>query len=564
LPCYNLFILFAPPLIGGFFWSWRLYQLPFNPHFKQLKLHFLLFAALAILIACSPLIDNPKPEIPVSLIVDGLKFEISLPENSTVRDAIEGAQIEIDLLDRSEPSLSTLITPNLEIQFIRVEEIFDTEEEILPFERQILQNESLEEGTIKLVQSGENGLIENTYRNVYEDGEKISRTLVFQSVIAEPIEEIQMRGVQISSSSLLISGKIAYLSGGSAWLIEGSSQARRPLLTTGDLDGRIFSLSPNGDWLLFSRESESADEINSLWLINTREENNLEIDLRTGSVVHFANWLPQDNQRLAFSTVESSINPPGWLANNDLHMIRINNSGSVIDRKSLLSPQSDSLYSWWGFDFAFSPNAEQILYSAPDEIGLVDQNSDSLVPLIEVIPFQTGSDWAWQPSASWDPDSEIILTIQHAAQSGLINQEKSSLFDLVSYDLASGDLTVIAENIGMFGNPQISPEFASSGVVDSELLGYLQAYNPSQSDISPYQLLISSIDGTSSKAVFPPSGAPGLIAQPIIWSPEPQNADQGLFLSIIYQGNLWIVNPFTGLLHQITSDGLISRVDWGQ
>ena len=53
-------------------------------------------------------------------------------------------------------------------------------------------------------------------------------------------------------------------------------EPRRPIeflwLTSGDLDGRIFTLSPDGAWLLFSRSSTRPidEEINNLWLKNIR------------------------------------------------------------------------------------------------------------------------------------------------------------------------------------------------------------------------------------------------------------------------------------------------------
>jgi resuscitation-promoting factor RpfB len=54
--------------------------------------------------------------------------------------------------------------------------------------------------------------------------------------------------------------------------MEGSTANRRVIVSTGDLDGRIFTLSPNGEYLVFTRKSNKpADqEINTLWAVRTR------------------------------------------------------------------------------------------------------------------------------------------------------------------------------------------------------------------------------------------------------------------------------------------------------
>jgi uncharacterized protein YabE (DUF348 family) len=44
------------------------------------------------------------------------------------------------------------------ITLTRVEEQFNTEQEVIPFERQIIRNETLAEGETRLVQAGVNGL----------------------------------------------------------------------------------------------------------------------------------------------------------------------------------------------------------------------------------------------------------------------------------------------------------------------------------------------------------------------------------------------------------------------
>ena len=70
-------------------------------------------------------------------------------------------------------------------------------------------------------------------------------------------------------------------------------------------------------------------------------------------------------------------------------------------------------------------------------------------------------------------------------------------------------------------------------------------------------------DGSNRKTLFPAEGAPGLEPQQVLWSPE-VFPDYGLYaIIVVYQGNLWLIDP-SGVEspRQITGDGLVSRIDW--
>ena len=63
--------------------------------------------------------------------------------------------------------------------------------------------------------------------------------------------------------------------------------------------------------------------------------------------------------------------------------------------------------------------------------------------------------------------------------------------------------------------------------------------------------------------LLPPSGAPGLAPLPFSWSPAPEDADGSLYIAFIYQGNLWLVDALSGATTQLTADGLVSALVWG-
>ena len=205
--------------------------------------------------------------IQVELAADGETINVNLPAGSTVQQALDRAGVGLDALDRTEPPPFTILSDGAKVKLIRVSEKFEVEQVVLPFERQTLRNESLPVEKEVLIQRGKNGLQEITYRRVFEDGVEVSsQPIPVNSVILEePVPEIRMIGVQTPFSPVDIPGKLYYLRDGNLWKIEGNTGNRRAVLTTGDLDGRMLSISPDENWVLFTRRSEVDGRINDLW-----------------------------------------------------------------------------------------------------------------------------------------------------------------------------------------------------------------------------------------------------------------------------------------------------------
>ncbi|HSD84471.1 MAG TPA: G5 domain-containing protein, partial [Anaerolineae bacterium] len=257
------------------------------------------FLAVSLLVGCrSPQVTSP--DITVSITADGTTRNIIVPAGSTVAQALQSAGIPVGNADRLEPPAYTVLGDGNSITLIRVKEVFETEEQIVPFERQIVRNESLPEGETRLVQAGVNGKQELTYRRVLENNVEISRAVVKAVTLQEAVPEIMMVGAQSSFAPLPMPGKLAYLAGGNAWIIDTSTANRTALVTTGDLDGRIFKLAPNGRYLIFTRKStKPADkEINTLWAVRT--DGGKPFSTGISNVVHFADWIPGTNS-IAYS-----------------------------------------------------------------------------------------------------------------------------------------------------------------------------------------------------------------------------------------------------------------------
>jgi len=514
----------------------------------------LFLIALSLLTSCrSPQVT--RADISINIDADGKSLTVTVPSGSTVTQALQVAGLTIGNLDRAEPPPYTVLKNGDDIILTRVKEIFETEEQIIPFERQVARNESLPEGETRLVQTGANGKMELTYRIVLENDVEISKSIVKSVILQDAAPEIVMIGAQSSFAPLPIPGKLVFLAGGNAWLIDTSTANRTPLVTTGDLDGRIFELSPAGNYLIFTRKStKPADqEINQLWGVRT----NGGKPFNTGivNVVHFADWIPNTSS-FAYSTVEPRSTAPGWQANNDLKRYSITTG----EKRNILESSSGGVYGWWGMTFAFSAEG-RLAYARPDGIGIVDLDGKALKPLLNITPLNTHSDWAWLPSIAWGADGKTLYYTSHALPPSLVSEEDSPFFDISATSFSNDATIQIAEQTGMFAYPSVS-SIQSSSRERPYQVAYLQAIFPEQSETSRYRVVVMDRDGSNRRMVFPANDAPGLEPQTPAWAPESIAGQSGDFIAMIYQGNLWLVDSGNSQAYQVTGDGLVTRIDW--
>lgn len=531
----------------------------------------LLFVLFVWLAGCAPPQVTQESLITVRLTADGSTAEVQIPAGSTVEDLLQIAGLTLASLDRTDPPGFTLLTEGGEVRIIRVTEEFTLEEVTLPFDQQTVRNESLPEGETRLVQPGVNGQQEITYRRVYEDGVEISVNPVKVVTLQEPVAEIVMVGSQTPFIQVDIPGKLAYISGGNAWLMQGNTANRRPVITTGDLDGRVFKLSPDGAWLLFTRRSDEEGVINTLWAAKIDDDSGLLIDLKVANIIHFADWVPTSTLRVAYSTVEPRDTAPGWQANNNLELVSFSTTGWLSTRTVAVEANSGGIYGWWGLSYAWAPDGLRLAYARPDGIGILDLRDEKETfdsPVLKITPLQTQGDWAWVPGLSWAPTGNMLYTVEHTAAPGGTSIEQSPDFALTAVFLEGGAPLPFVPQTGMFAYPVASPLRGLSSGEQAYDLAFLQAIFPNQSDSSRYRLVVMDRDGSNQRVLFPAEGAPGLDPQQLLWSPQPSGGNdldpsgQGYWLAFLYQGNLWLVQSKTGELRQLTGDGLIDRMDW--
>ncbi len=533
--------------------------------------HFIkivLITSILILVgsACSSSSPPPTPqeEISIQIEVDGRIQTVSIPDGSSVQTALDLAGITLAGKDRAEPAPVVLLTEDAAIRVIRVEETIETEQVIIPFQVIRQPTENLPAGQEKLLQAGKNGLKEVAYVRVFEDGLEISFEEVSSLELEGAVDEIILVGVQSSIAPISLPSPLIYISNGNAWMMEQSTANRFLIVSTGDLDGRIFRLSGDGNWLLFTRTEEDEDIINSLWAVEVNSYGDLLVELDTENVIHYADWVPGMEQIFAFSSVEPRLSAPGWQANNDLVIERFSINGWTAPVDILQETNYGGVYGWWGTDFQYSPGGELLAYASPDQIGIINTEDREKQVILEIIPYKTQGDWAWMPGLGIGPLGNVIYSVDHTAQEGNLSTEESPVFDLVAIPLTGGGARTIVHDVGMFTYPLPSPIQEKPSGEASFQIAYLQAVFPEQSATSNYRVFLMDRDGSNQYLIFPVQDKPGL--QPSkdwgAWSPEEFDEGSGYPLAVIYEGNIWILNPETGDFWQVTGDSSVQGLDW--
>jgi hypothetical protein len=520
-------------------------------------LFFTLIIFIFYLSACTIQVSSSQI-LHINIIDDLSETTIDIKPGSTVQQILSQAGIALGNLDRTEPPSYSTISENTSINIIRVKEEYNIKDIEIPFEHQTIQNESLLLGEQRLIQPGKNGYKQVTYRKLFENGKQISESVFTQTIITDAVPEIVMVGVTKPFNPISIPGKIAYIIAGNAWVMAGTTSNRTPIITTGDLDGYIFTISYDGKWLLYSRKSnKDTSGLNSLWVVNLEGTKHTPLDLGISNVVGHASWVPGESNTITYSNVEPITSAPGWQSNNNLYVLSFTDGGSVWRNEKIIDTNGGGQYGWWGTNFYWSPDGSTLAYSRPDSIGYVDFKNKLLVPTTQVFPFNSHSDWAWVSNLGWSPDSKRFFYSAHIKSTNVSDPESSPDFSLASLNENDLTTTTIAENIGMFANPSPAP-ITEHGHYK---IAVYKAIDPNLSNTSRYRLMIMDGDGSNAKIVFPADGSSGMDPKRIAWSPD-HPINQPYYLAIIYEKNLWLVDSESGNSFQVTGDGLLDTIDW--
>lgn len=489
----------------------------------------------------------------VTLHADNQSYNLTT-QASNVRELLEESGLTTEPTDLIDPPPFTPLQDNLEVTLTRVTESIEIIQQAIPFERKIIRNENMEANAPPLiVQGGQAGLLEITVRIVYHDGLEVERRPTSTTVISEAQDEIMMVGVGAAAGNLNFGGQIAYIGNGQALILRGSTAFPETLATGEGLDGRVFSLSPTGSHLLYSRVvSDTGRFNNSLWVIAT-SRNAQPRPLEVYNVL-WADWNPArlDLLQIAYTTAIPVDTPPGWEANNDLWVGDIlQNEAAAFEGEQIVEAYP-ATYSWWGGNFAWSPAGQYIAYAYADEVGLIDlespkPNEERLI-LHRFVDFDTNAEWVWLPSLTWAANGLYLAFTVHGGQS-----QDSNDFDLWVAD-SSGRITArFSQQTGMWSHPHWA-------VTADGPLAFLQATNPLESLRSNYTLWLMDSDGSNRHQIYPAVGENSrfpLDQQFMAWGPT------GRDIAFIFNNALYLFNLDNQQAFRVTQDDTqVRRPTW--
>lgn len=505
----------------------------------------LLCAPLILLTLCVYMLlaAGCQPSRSITLVADDRTWEVSTSAG-TVAEVLREAGVTLNSLDRTEPDRWTAVSAGMTITVIRVRQQDVNVTMPVPYQQQVIRDEGTPRGETRLLQVGANGQEELVFRVTYENDVETKRELVDRRMIREPQREVIVVGTRGLLASTAFTGTIAYFAGDNAWVMRQRSGTKRPLTFASDLDHRVFDLSPDGGWLLFTRRPRNPDDdttLNELWVVGTRQvgEEPVFLDIRD---VICATWAP-DSQTFAYSTAEQTPRPPGWKAHNDLWLA----ARDVVTVTQVLSASGRHPYAWWGHTFAWSPDGTRFACATPNGVHLVDRTSGQQRTLLTYPVYHTYADWVWTTSPSWSPDGRRLVCVAHGAPEGSEAPEDSQVFNIWSLDTRGQDHQMIAYNVGMWSMPRWSPR--------GDLILYGLARDPTRSHVGPYDLYVARPDGGEARRLFPTPGQIGLTIPEAAWSPT------GDAVVVAYLQDLYRV-PLEGPAQQLTDSGLSSWPLW--
>ncbi len=495
-----------------------------------------LVAAVALVPACSSN-DNG-----VCIEVDG-RTDCVNSKASLAYEALREAGIELGPLDRVEPDYWAPVTPGLKIRVVRVQHRQETQERPVPFERRLVKTLSLEPGVSKVLQPGAAGVEAVSYLVVLEDGVEVRREQSRTEVTALPQDEVVAVGMAKPGPSLAFGGTVVYLAQGNAWVLRGDMAAERALTTSGDLDGRVFELSPDGRTLVFTRRAtEPPERLNDLYAVSTEMVDPQPEDLGVSGVLR-ARWSPAGD-RLAYSRAEGTAGSPGWRAFGDLWLLEWgeNPTSQLVREESCSSP-----YCWWGPELCWAEAGDRVYLSDAAGVYEVSVVDGAERKVASFPPVATGGGWAWVPELSLVPGRALAALAWPAAEASEVRLDTD--FDLVLLDLGDGSRVRLADGAGMWSRPDYGKR--EDGTT---LVAYAVADVALGSSDSPYSLWVVDGDGSEPRRAFPRDDT-GTVLYETAWA-------AGGYVLVAAEPGLYLVQAEGDRVTPLLEGVPVERVQW--
>jgi hypothetical protein len=520
----------------------------------------ILLFAICFLAACAP---TPRR---VVLLVDGSRRVLETTA-VTVQEVLSEQAIALGDHDQVDPPPFAEVGLSATITVTRVTFKTETATRPLPFTRQLVRDETYPQNQIRVVQLGTNGTVALTSTVTYEDGKEIARRESGRRIVTQPKDEILAIGTQGSLRPVTLSpGTIVYLAHGNAWVMRHSSSDKRALTTTNDLDGRVFALSLDGRYLVFSRAAdETSNALNSLWIVDTLVLGETPRPLPINDAL--SAQLSPDARVLVYSTGEKTSGAPGWKAHNDLWSLVLTpgETPAAKNAQQIWLPSIPAPYSWWGAQFAFAPDGRALAYAFANEIGIVELSGRAVpIPnapaprrvLKKFAPFRSPADWVWVPTVAWSSDSRFVVTTIHAPLANPDVASDDPTFEVWALARDASVNAALAKQTGMWAKPIWSLPDARG----ESRIAFGVALVPSNSERSRYALVTVDRAGGNKRQVFPANESPddGLATMQIAWAPDARQ------LIAVRDNDLWLYDFASAKWSQLTANGASSKPQWAK
>jgi uncharacterized protein YabE (DUF348 family) len=138
---------------------------------------------------------------PVTIQADGRVLR-TRTQNHAVGDVLAQEGVLLMGRDYSLPPSSTPLVSDMTIRVVRVREVLEIEQELIPFETKWIADPDMLIDTQQVTQTGGEGVIKRRYRVTYEDGQEVANVLEDEWLDRSPSDKIIAYGTQIAVHSL--------------------------------------------------------------------------------------------------------------------------------------------------------------------------------------------------------------------------------------------------------------------------------------------------------------------------------------------------------------------------
>ena len=498
-------------------------------------LAWLLCVPALLFCACSSWAANQ--ELLITLVADGSERAILLPAALTVDALLRDVGIELGELDRLEPASGTQLRDGMRVTVVRVREEETCERHVIPFQALSTSGGPPGQAESHMVQTGVPGEEERCFLGRTEDGLRRNIMELDRVLIREPVDELWQENLQDVVVPLSIAGTLAWISNGDAWIVREDSSRLQQLTHSGDLDGRVLSLSSDGRRLLFTRAAgnvNQAPQRNQLWLLPDVTENSKALKLLPEEV-SAATWLPGSAEEFGYSV--DAID--GAFAHIRIHP----GSGEALVFREYPAPAGIDGIGLQETQFAWSPDGRLLAWARADAVGLVNLVDERQRILHEQSDVEIPGPVCSRPTLSWSPDSRLLMTMLPDASAA-----KSAVYVA---DVAGAYVIRLISQVGPCAAPTYAPVSLDAGFV---FLRARDQFRPESR--SGHDLILADRDGSNQRLLFPAAGQPGLQPQQVAWSPDAQQ------LAFVYQNRLWLLAIASGEARQLPFVGDAAYPVW--